>query len=68
MIYTDILDTNLLQKFNTILGSEIELIIPMFIKRNEKISIDPENKRQKELIFETDSHFSFHTNLIIEQA
>lgn len=67
-MYTDILDMNLLQKFNAILFTEIELIKPMFIKMNKKISIDPENKREKEFIFETNSNLSFNTSLIIEQA
>ena len=68
MIFTDILDINLLQKFNIILFSEIELIKPMFIKINKKISIDPENKREKEFSFEINSNLSFNTSLIIEQA
>ena len=59
---------NLLQKFNTILFSEIVLIKPSFIKINGNISIDPENKREKEFIFETNSNLSFNTSLIIEQA
>ena len=49
MIYRDILDMNLLQKFNIILFSELELIKPMFIKINKQISIDPENKEKKKL-------------------
>ena len=59
---------NLLQKFNIILFSELELIKPMFIKINKQISIDPENKREKEFCFETNSNLSFNTSLIIEQA
>jgi len=68
MIYTDILDMKLLQKFNTSLFEELELIKPVFIKIDKKISIDPENKREKEIFFETNSNLSFNTSLIIEQA
>ena len=68
MMYTDTLGINLLQKFNIILFREIELMKPMFIKINKQISIDPENKREKEIIFETNRNLSFNTSLIIEQA
>lgn len=68
MIYTDKLDINLLEKFNAILCSEIELIKPMFIKMNKKISIDPESKKEKEIIFKQNSNLSFNTSRIIEQA
>ena len=68
MVYTDILDINLLQKFNTSLFQELEFIKPVFMKIDNKISIDPENKREREFKFETDSNLSFNTSLIIEQA
>ena len=68
MVHTDILNMNLLQKFNIILFQELELIKPVFIKIDNKISIDPEKKREKELFFETKSNLTFNTSLIIEQA
>jgi len=68
MVHTDILDMNLLQKFNIILFQELEFIKPSFMKIYNKISIDPENKREKEFKFETNSNLSFNINLIIEQA
>lgn len=68
MVYTDILDMNLLQKFNSSLFRELEFIKPSFMKIDNKISIDPENKREKEIFFETNSNLSFNTSLIIEQA
>ena len=50
-MYTDILDINLLEKFNAILFSEIELIKPMFIKMNKKKFQSIQKVKEKKNLF-----------------